>query len=468
MPPPENKGPDQSQGGASPNLIALVGTIAAAIGTLGWITFLGGALFWISFRQASLPSAEAVARVPTGVLVAAGAEFVVAAVLAVVAVVLVLFLLDDSLRRWIARDRIARARTLDDELTAQRNQGRSTLEAAEEQRKAAEAAQAALGTPGDPSHATSLEALNRASEEWIRAEEAASPIREALLKKADELEAAKTPTWHERARRYVVGGLVGVAALICAALVNIGQGPLPVLWGWVAVVIAALLASFVATTLYTASNEQRIESEERGTRPTWVARYRFPLVGLVVFIAIPIVMAVGVYFRAEDAPQVEPLAFLSGDGTPVVGFLIAETSDRLYYGTFESSVSCRPGRPGCPRHQTVDLETVAVPPRMVSVPTTDVQSLSVGPLLPLNAQDAQPTIRGRPRTAREWAGGTALILCHQAQQASARVHAPPSPAGTEGTAAVPPPPVCSEDDRSKLEDFVAAEQRAIRRELRSR
>ena len=239
-----------------------------------------------------------------------------------------------------------RARTLDDELTAQRNQGRSTLEAAEEQRKAAEAAQAALGTPGDPSHATSLEALNRASEEWIRAEEAASPIREALLKKADELEAAKTPTWHERARRYVVGGLVGVAALICAALVNIGEGPLPVLWGWVAVVIAALLASFVATTLYTASNEQRIESEERGTRPTWVARYRFPLVGLVVFIAIPIVMAVGVYFREEDAPQVEPLAFLSGDGTPVVGFLIAETSDRLYYGTFESSVLLPPRPPG--------------------------------------------------------------------------------------------------------------------------
>ena len=65
-----------------PDLVTVLAAVATAIGTLGWVAFIGGAILWISFNQANLPTAEAVARVPTGVLVATGAEFVVWAVLA--------------------------------------------------------------------------------------------------------------------------------------------------------------------------------------------------------------------------------------------------------------------------------------------------------------------------------------------------------------------------------------------------
>ena len=92
-----------------PDLVTVLAAVATAIGTLGWVAFIGGAILWISFNQANLPTPEAVARVPTGVLVATGAEFVVWAVLAALMTVVALYIFDEPLQRLITASHAGRS-----------------------------------------------------------------------------------------------------------------------------------------------------------------------------------------------------------------------------------------------------------------------------------------------------------------------------------------------------------------------
>src|SRR3954471_20789833 len=78
-------------------MVTVLAAVATAVGTLGWVAFIGGTFLWISFSRAHLPAAEALAKVPTPVLVGTGAEFVVWAVLAALLTVAVLYAIDD----WI-------------------------------------------------------------------------------------------------------------------------------------------------------------------------------------------------------------------------------------------------------------------------------------------------------------------------------------------------------------------------------
>jgi hypothetical protein len=99
-----------------------------------------------------------------------------------------------------------------------------------------------------------------------------------------------------------------------------------------------------------------------------------------------------------------------------------------------------------------------VPARLLSLPASDVQNLTVGPRVPLNANDAlaDPT---RPRTAREWAAGAALRLCEAASAARQEAEASGA-AGTDGTAATLPT-VCSQEEVEYLRQFDAEERRVI-------
>src|SRR4051812_49501283 len=82
-------------------MVTVLAAVATAIGTLGWVAFIGGAILWISFSRANLPAAEALARVPTPVMVATGAEFVVWAFLAALVTVVALYIFDEPLQRLI-------------------------------------------------------------------------------------------------------------------------------------------------------------------------------------------------------------------------------------------------------------------------------------------------------------------------------------------------------------------------------
>jgi len=344
-----------SEDKGGPNVVTLLAAVATAIGTLGWVAFIGGAMLWINFSRANLPSAEAVAKVPTPVMVATGAEFVVWAVLAALVTVAVLFVFDD----WI-QSRI-------DKLRAGRFE----------------------------------------------------PILRGLLPAV-----------------LVMGTAIGFAFLI-----DLGYGHIPWFWGVFWVCVAALVAGVVAAMLYSSTG-------------------RFSVIGIFAVIAVPLAMGIAMYYRAQAAPRVEPVALLGSDGTPFVGFFIAETTDRDYVGTFDESTpdpcallhknGCAPG----------PVEGVTAPARLLSLPRNDVQNLTVGPRTPLYAEDAltDPT---RPQTAREWAAGAALRLCETASAAKQRAEAnAPPEAGTTAAAALPP--TCSDEDIQHLRDFDQNERSAVK------
>jgi hypothetical protein len=340
------------EGGNGPNLVTVLATVATAIGTLGWVAFLGGAILWISFSQAHLPAAEAIARVPTPVMVATGAEFVVWAVLAALVTIVVLYVFDEPLQRLITASQ-----------------------------------------PG-----------------------VSEPILRGLLPAL----------------------LVAGTAIGFAFWVDLGYGHVPWPWGVLTVCLAATGAGVVGALLFRSTGA------------------RFAVIGVFALVAIPLVMAIATYYRAQAAPRVEPVALLRSDGTPFVGFFISETSDRVYVGTFDEQtpVPCAAPRGVCGGR----VEDVTIPARLLSLPRNDVQNLTVGPRIPLYAEDAlsDPT---SPRTAREWAAGAALRLCETANSVRQTAEAN-APAG--GTAAgTTLPATCSDQDVQHLSVFAEKERSAV-------
>ena len=342
----------EEKNGNGPNVVTVLAAVATAIGTLGWVAFIGGAILWISFSQANLPAAEAIARVPTPVMVATGAEFVVWAVLAALVTVVVLYVFDEP-----------------------------------------------------------LQGLITASEPGV-----SEPVLRGLLPAV-----------------LVAGTAIGFAFLI-----DLGNGHVPWPWGVLAVCAAGAGAGLVGALLF------------RNTGA------RFAVIGLFALVAVPLVMAIATYYRAQAAPRVEPVALLRGDGTPFVGFFISETSDRVYVGTFDEQTPdpCDLLHRGC----RSPIRQVTVPARLLSLPKNDVVNLTVGPRTPLYAEDAlsDPT---RPRTAREWAAGAALRLCKTADAArqTAEANVPAGAGPGEQTLAA----TCSDQDLEHLQSFDQQERDAV-------
>ena len=340
-----------------PDLVTVLAAVATAIGTLGWVAFIGGAILWISFNQANLPTAEAIARVPTGVLVATGAEFVVWAVLAALMTVVALYIFDEPLQRLITASHAGRS----------------------------------------------------------------EPVLRGLLPAT----------------------LVAGTAIGFAFLVDLGYGHVPWPWGVFAVCLAAVGAGVVGALLFMNTGA------------------RFAVIGLFALVAVPLVMAIATYYRAQAAPRVEPVALLRGDGTPFVGFFIAETTDRVYVGTFDELAPDPCDQlPQREQHGLCGgkVEQVTVPARLLSLPKNDVVNLTVGPRTPLYAEDALSDA-SRPQTAREWAAGAALRLCEVAD--SARQKAVANVPGTGASAQPALPATCSDQDVQYLSHFAQQERDAV-------
>jgi len=174
-----------------------------------------------------------------------------------------------------------------------------------------------------------------------------------------------------------------------------------------------------------------------------------PILALFSFLAIPLVFAVATYYRASEAPQVEPVALLRADGTPFVGFSLAETEERVFVGTFREET---PGK------SVGSVESV--PARLLSLPAGEVSNLTVGPLQALNAEDADhKQDSSQPRTAREWAAGAALLLCESAERGRARAIARQQ--ADRASTDEPLPLTCGRAAVNDLEEFGRAESRAI-------
>jgi hypothetical protein len=409
---------DGDKNGNGPNLVTVVAAVATAIGTLGWVAFIGGAFLWISFSRAHLPAAEAVAKVPTGVLVATGAEFVVWAALAALVTIVVLYLLDDRVQRLQTKARLAERERLTEELR----------ENEEREKRWAD----------NVKRATSEDERQRANEGLEAAQQAVKTTHESLV--SESASTFKGPFL----RGLLPAILVGGTALFFAFKIDLGYGHIPWFWGVFWVIVAAILAGVMGSMLY------------RRTA-------RFSVIGVFALLAVPLVMAIATYFRAQAAPRVEPVAFLRSDGSPFVGFFIAQTPDRVYVGTYDVETN-----PCKLLHRTTcenQLPRITEPARLLSLPTSDVQNLTIGPRKPLNAQDAEFDSNG-PRTAREWAGSAALRLCDDAvaarQTAIANIPSDPT------SSTKPLPQICSKDDEQSLRDFYEEEQNTVDQEAQKR
>jgi uncharacterized membrane protein YhiD involved in acid resistance len=395
-----------SKGGDSSNIVTVLAAVATAIGTLGWVTFIGGAILWISFSQANLPAAEAIAKVPTSVLVATGAEFIAFAFVAALATIVILYFFDDRVQRLEIQRQI-------------KQKDRLARELREEKEREADLARVAQQAADSQAH-----------KELERARESVKDVNESLV-------AASASLTEQILRGLLPAALLAGTAIIAAFLVDLGYGHIP-FRGIVVVCVVAIAAGIVGAILY------------RTTA-------RFSVMGLVALITVPLVMAVATYYRAGSAPRVEPVALLRTDGSPFVGFFIAETPDRVFVGTFEEETPdpCELLRR---HHCESDIGQTKVPARLLSLPASDVQNLTVGPRVPLNANDAlsDPT---RPRTAREWAAGAALRLCEAASAARQEVEASGA-AGDGGTSATLPA-ICSQEEVEYLRQFDAEERRIV-------
>jgi hypothetical protein len=424
--------------GFMPVLVAIV----TAIGTLGWIAFIGAAISWIGFLKAGIPQAEAVAKIPKGVLVATGAEFVVAAIIAALITIGILYFVDSPLHRRDTSRRLKRTADLHDELRekeAVRDEINARLNVLQ--------VQATRGnrTPSDVEKAaiaTTFVELGEAELEFAKAAEAVASTR--------------TERSIASMRRTSLPWLLLLfTSLAAASLVHVGYGSYLSTGAWVCVAGIAIFASTIGAVVFRQSG-------------------RFPTMGLVALIVVPFVMGAATYFRAGERPKVEPVAFLNANGTPFVGFFVAETSDRLFVGTFD-----KPAAPCLPRGDCGAAPTPGtVPAQLLSVPLADVRDLTIGPPRPLEAKnaltDAKTIDQEKPRSAREWAGETALLLCSAAadartkaedEAAAAQELLSKQAAGTQAQAeapATPPeslPKTCSRSEKTDLETFLANERR---------
>jgi hypothetical protein len=422
--------------GFMPVLLAIV----TAIGTLGWIAFIGAAISWIGFLKAGIPQAEAVAKIPKGVLVATGAEFVVAAILAALVTIGILYFADNPLHRRDTRRRLRRTAELHRDLRqkeALKNEAEAHLRTVRVM---------AIEDPGELSDAHKA-AIAGATTTFVEAERTFEEAAKAVTSTRTERSIASLR------RTLLPLVLLLFTSLAAARFIHVGYDSHLSTGAWVGVFLIAVFASSLGATIFRQSG-------------------RFPTMGLVALIVVPFVMGAATYFRAGEGPKVEPVAFLNANGTPFVGFFVAETSDRLYVGTFDKKAS-----PCFPKGECGDAPPPGtVPPQLLSVPLSEVRNLSIGPPRPLFAPNAltdDKTIeQEKPRSAREWAGETALLLCDAARDALTKAQEEAaaaeevtnqtdggsSPAEAPVPPATPLPKTCSRSEKEQLGAFLRTER----------
>lgn len=440
--------------------VGIFTAVLAVLGAAGWITFIGGAILWIGFAQAGLPAAETVARIPTSTLIATGAEFVTWAVLAAVLVIGCLALVDQLLSRFQNDSRDNKLELLrGDRTTAEETyeQGTSRAESAElslaNRETELKQAQDTLLQRQRELVDESPEVQNAKGTVETREGEVAAARRDFRQKrsvkddaKANRDKARKTYTDAISLKgpaiyRILFLGL-GLAAVTAYVANRVDLGYASISGSDLREVLAlSLLVGAFGVAAFLRTSQLRA-------------------LAVVAFFGIPLVMAAALYDRASNVPEVEPVAVLLKSGDPLVGVFVAQTTDRVVLGTFERVSPTEP-EPGADENQKipVSLQTLA---------KEDVAEVLVGPRLPLRANDAAGGDGTQPRSAREWAGRTALALCASAHQRAVSASKRAGGSGGETTAtttttapAVAAPKGCSSIQRADIHDFLNAETAII-------
>jgi len=441
-------------GGFTPFLAAA----ATGLGALGWVTAVGGAIVWIYVYQADLPPAQAVAKVPPAVLIANGAEFLAVAFFASLLTAGVLFIYDE-IGKLRAGSQTPKLEHLRSGLDQAKDQERGAVAQADKRRGQLEGARAAHeAAKAELEHKRRLEAEGSGDAELVRidmdrvaqlrqrvsdAEREHSSAQRALTTAREARASAETSyesqaSLGKPAGRRILGTGVGLAlatfglAVLVdfngSAIWNWGHDEFPAV-GWIFAAVLSLLVGLIGVFLLL----------NRG----------FPTFALFSFIAVPLVFAVATLVRANKVPYVEPVALLRGDGTPFVGFFLAETDKRISVGTFKEATTGEPGAAS------------RVPARLLSLPAADVESLTVGSRLLLRPQQVDAAQNdAEPRTAKEWALETAQLLCEDAAAARTRAEEEQQQKDS-GSTAKPLPAVCSDAARADLTNDAVKEREAI-------
>lgn len=388
-------------GGTSSNgqglVLKVLGAVGTGIGILGFVTFFGGAILWVRADRAHLPASDAVAVIPSSVLVTTGASFLVPAVLLALFAVALIF----AVHLGFDLPRRGRRRALSEEAGEDRFEADQAIRAAEPKVQLAQAARALATTQGEAverakqipglegqvqaltsqAEGQRKEAERREAEARAATSEAAEKDAAAANKQADSEHALK----RSRVQQDVEIGVGAIVLVVLPPVINGAVYHVGICHGGILILLA--VAGAVISLV------------------TYVATDRFIWFGVVAFIAVGVYIGCATYFSTIGNPKVEPAAALRGDRPPVTGVFIADTADNLYLGTFADG-----------RRR----------PRLLIVPRSQVTDLAVGPLLD-------------PNTARKRATALALDECQQ-QIAKAK----------SGTAAASVSRACSKRQQAAL------------------
>jgi hypothetical protein len=389
----------------------LLAAIGGGIGVLSFVAFFGAAILWVRLDQAGLPANEAVALIPRSVLLTTGAKFLVPSLLVALGFTALLFLIDSWTARYSAKSLQAAEAELEEKQAIAQARHREATGAA---RKAGERAGAAgkaqqaveVLAESETLDPAILEPTRRGAEEAARGaaeicQETMSKAQEAereLLDAKREYEEQRPAVCDEveKRRRYLRRTLIfllfGLGAGITFIVFSIELG-----FGRVAILLL-LLGALITICV------------------TVLDRYGFAWFALASFVAIGILSGFLTYYRTVGDPKVEPAAVLRSKGPPIVGFFVAQTSDRVYLGT------------------SLGGEMV----RLNAIDRAEVSDLVVADLAPLTVADDR---------ARRLALASCAIARRRSSQTPVAASASTSPPAAERA-----PEVCTSADLERLRD----------------
>jgi hypothetical protein len=354
--------------GALAAVLPLLTVVGTGIGLLGFVAFFGGAILWTEIDSAGLPASEGVALVPKSVLLSTGAHFLTSAILLALFSVAVLWVYDEVLRERLlgaaenAEQHLVRATA---ELEAAHSEALNALSTVQDAHAAASRAEAgtleALGTaPGNRLYAEAAreaaDASARIAQELLDAKERADEAERRLAEQLPGLEQETQEVRSRLARQelWIRLTLLGLPLLGLELLLTTFA---PLAW-YDYVILVALSAATTSLILI-----------------IYAYRDHFAWFAVSAFLAIGTYMGFTTYFRTRDDPEAEPAAALVDGRTPVVGYFIAQTSDRIYLGI-------PPGE--------------GMPGRMIELRRNDVVALAIGRSTPIRddrALDAAMLLR---------------------------------------------------------------------------
>lgn len=304
--------------------------IGAGIGALGFVMFFGGFILWTRFEAAGLPANEAVAKVPRSDLVATGASFLVPAILAALAAAAI------AVTGW--------------DFAIGRH-GRRQKEKAERERLQATRILAGLEAEKGQLERQMDGEAEKFEKRLQTINDVDIPAQQARQRDAAE-KVDFRPTRRNRRERYLQDA-IGIVPMVVA-------GGLVIVAGWDglsnryrALVIAVLVLTIVIAVVVVSMTDH------------------FALYSVCVFLSVGITIAFSTYVRTHDHAKVSPVAALNGS-VPVVGFLVAETSDAVYVG--------KPQPAGTP-DQADSLGFESDGATMLRIPKDAVTGLTVGPIM---------------------------------------------------------------------------------------